>query len=449
MEPSLNWHREAIYNSSGYVTAVALRNKAINNSFNPTHPTSSQPLFLPSFSPTLPQDLLQTLQAALPEFNSNRSQYLDSLTSKGQTPLTLAAANGHYTCAQLLLEWGAGINSPNAEGNTPLHAATSSRQSHIIDLLLTRDADPFITNARGFTCMDLAASLGNHTLLRRFENKAICNGWLMMKVPRFAGLGCEWQPRFTVVTRRTTSPQPSGTANSNAATHHFVLLAYKAEADVTPSCKVWLDGAVCRDNPNPRATERLNGAFEPAEVVVRLSSRHKKPEGACPRQDSGKTRYLLFFRPLEGTTASVSALRRFMNGVNTRQREDAPQPPSISSLASSDEEVARRLQEEEDARMARAIANNNREEGGFASSPTGNHNYSNNHQNLHQPVAGSLGGYPQVIYGDGAPVSLSLVFFFGGSFCFWFLVPSFFFFLLDIDCPNSHSFLPLNYKNSG
>lgn len=265
--------------------------------------------------------------------------------------------------------------------------------------------------------MDLAASLGNHTLLRRLENKAIFNGWLMMKVPRFAGLGCEWQPRFTVVTRRTTPPQPD-TTNANAATHHYVLLAYKAEADVTPSCKVWLDGAVCRDNPNPRAIERLNGAFKPAEVVVRLSSRHKKPEGACPRQDSGKTRYLLFFRPLEGTTASVSALRRIMNGVNSKQREDAPQPPSISSLASSDEEVARRLQEEEDAHMARAIANNNREEGGPAFNPTGSHNYSNNHQNLHQAAGGSgssFGGYPQVNYGDEARVSLRKVFVLGTS----------------------------------
>lgn len=419
MEPSLGLHRVAIYNNLGYVAAIAHGNKALNNSFNPSHPTFSQ---LPSSSPS--QELLQTLQAALPEFNTNRSQYLDSLTSKGQTPLMLAAANGHYTCAQLLLEWGAGVNSHNGEGNTPLHAAISSRQSHVIDLLLTHDADPFITNGRGFTCMDLAASLGNPTLLRRLENRAIFNGWLMMKVPRFAGLGCEWQPRFTVVTRRTTSPQPGGGTNVTSATHHYVLLAYKAEADVTPSCKVWLDGAICRDNPNPRAIERLNGAFEPAEIVVRLSSRHKKPEGACPRQDSGKTRYLLFFRPLEGTTASVSTLRRFMNGVNTRQREDTPQLPSISSLESSDEEVARRLQEQEDARIARAIANN-REEGGPAASLTGNHGYNNNQQNLHQAAGGSgssFGGYPQVNYGDETPVS------FYGSWYFLFL-------LLNIDCP--------------
>jgi hypothetical protein len=44
--------------------------------------------------------------------------------------------------------------------------------------------------------MDVACADKNATLLRRTEQAAVFRGWLLMKVPRFGGLGSEWQSRW-------------------------------------------------------------------------------------------------------------------------------------------------------------------------------------------------------------------------------------------------------------
>ncbi len=58
----------------------------------------------------------------------------------------------------------------------------------------------------GFTAVDFACSAKNAQLLRRLEAGSPYSGWLMLKVPRFGGLGSEWQPRWCVVMHRYPYP---------------------------------------------------------------------------------------------------------------------------------------------------------------------------------------------------------------------------------------------------
>ncbi|KAH8683801.1 ankyrin repeat-containing domain protein, partial [Phaeosphaeriaceae sp. PMI808] len=56
-------------------------------------------------------------------------------TNYGQTPLNLAATNGHETVAKLLLEKGAAIESKNNDGQTPLSLAAANGHEAIVKLL--------------------------------------------------------------------------------------------------------------------------------------------------------------------------------------------------------------------------------------------------------------------------------------------------------------------------
>jgi ankyrin repeat protein len=60
----------------------------------------------------------------------------------GETPLILAVGRGHASVAELLVECGADVRAQTRWGWTALHGAAGNNDQKLIDLLLTRGADP-------------------------------------------------------------------------------------------------------------------------------------------------------------------------------------------------------------------------------------------------------------------------------------------------------------------
>ncbi|KAK3995944.1 hypothetical protein QBC44DRAFT_386935 [Cladorrhinum sp. PSN332] len=74
----------------------------------------------------------------LASFNTD----MDCVNELGQRPLHLAAKNGHPLVAELLLTYGAAVDSVTAsDGKTPLHEAAEGGSVEVVELLLRKGAD--------------------------------------------------------------------------------------------------------------------------------------------------------------------------------------------------------------------------------------------------------------------------------------------------------------------
>lgn len=80
-------------------------------------------------------------------------------------PLGTAAAAGHPVIAHLLLDRGADIDTPQAGGITPLHAAAAHDDAEMVALLLGRGADPALATDDGRSAADLTTDPGVVALL--------------------------------------------------------------------------------------------------------------------------------------------------------------------------------------------------------------------------------------------------------------------------------------------
>ena len=58
------------------------------------------------------------------------------------TPLHLAALNGHTKVAELLIKSGAHLNPKNKGSMTPLHAAAAKGHTKVAELLIKSGAHP-------------------------------------------------------------------------------------------------------------------------------------------------------------------------------------------------------------------------------------------------------------------------------------------------------------------
>lgn len=120
-----------------------------------------------------------TLQKLLQDEHVN----VDSRNEQNQTPLHLAAANGHGLACELLIKAGAHIYVTNDEGMTPLHVSTALAKAECVMVLLKYGSNPYMRDAKGRTAVELVTTAEvadcyleffstvryNPSLLRRLE----------------------------------------------------------------------------------------------------------------------------------------------------------------------------------------------------------------------------------------------------------------------------------------
>ncbi|HLL20439.1 MAG TPA: ankyrin repeat domain-containing protein [Rubrivivax sp.] len=94
---------------------------------------------------------------------------------QGWTPLHYAASSSEIdstAVAAFLLDRGAVINARAPNGNTPLMMAARYGAFRSVDLLLTRGADPRLTNSAGMSAAELARLEGRDSLALKLLSAA-------------------------------------------------------------------------------------------------------------------------------------------------------------------------------------------------------------------------------------------------------------------------------------
>src|ERR1019366_4256828 len=124
------------------------------------------PLVLGSRPPDLFEASALGDDARIAELLAVDRQLVEQYSADGFTALGLAAFFGHSHAARLLLDSGANPNqaSRNALRVTPLHPATTSAHTALVDLLLRHGADPNAEESNGMTPLHNAAGTGNREI---------------------------------------------------------------------------------------------------------------------------------------------------------------------------------------------------------------------------------------------------------------------------------------------
>lgn len=99
---------------------------------------------------------------------------VDEFNSAGQSALYVAALHGHTALCRVLVELGADINAPQADGATPLLGATfSGNELLAVAFVVEFGARLNTTNRSGASPLHGAALLGHLTLLRTLLNRGV------------------------------------------------------------------------------------------------------------------------------------------------------------------------------------------------------------------------------------------------------------------------------------
>ncbi|MEP6943855.1 MAG: ankyrin repeat domain-containing protein, partial [Betaproteobacteria bacterium] len=93
------------------------------------------------------------------------------INPSGWTPLAYAATNGQTEVARYLLEVGAKINAPSANGTTPLMMAVRGGHAATVDLLIAKGADVNLRNQNDATALAWATRGGFATIEQALQKR--------------------------------------------------------------------------------------------------------------------------------------------------------------------------------------------------------------------------------------------------------------------------------------
>lgn len=85
----------------------------------------------------------------------------------GESPLHEAAEGDYVECVRLLAENGASMDTQNYLGETPLHMAARKGHTSAVEELLRQGASVDLLDSRGATALDLAAAGSRRDLAKR------------------------------------------------------------------------------------------------------------------------------------------------------------------------------------------------------------------------------------------------------------------------------------------
>ena len=87
--------------------------------------------------------------------------------SSRDTALTIASDKGHKLFVELVLNWGAHVDTKNKKGNTPIWLSCNSGHLDVLQKLIEFNGDPTIPDARN--CTPLMASFKKGYFLENFQ----------------------------------------------------------------------------------------------------------------------------------------------------------------------------------------------------------------------------------------------------------------------------------------
>ena len=91
----------------------------------------------------------------------------------GLTPLGLAARLGRLQCVQLLLASGAKVSGGTEAGHAPIVEATANKHLYVAIMLLDNGADKKARSAQGLSLMHIAAEKGSQELIKLFLRRGL------------------------------------------------------------------------------------------------------------------------------------------------------------------------------------------------------------------------------------------------------------------------------------
>ena len=106
--------------------------------------------------------------------------YLDLVFTEdkyGQTPLHIAAENGHRDMAELLLNNGADVNAKANNYTRPLHIAAENGHRDMAELLLNNGADVNAKANGDNTPLHFVVKKANRDMAEYFNNGDVCKAW--------------------------------------------------------------------------------------------------------------------------------------------------------------------------------------------------------------------------------------------------------------------------------
>lgn len=105
---------------------------------------------------------------AVRQLLASRPDLVNAFSGDGYSPLHLACFFHQPEVARYLVDQGAEVSAPSANGQhvRPLHSAAAARSSELVALLLEKGADINAAQANGFTALHAAAHQGDEVLIK-------------------------------------------------------------------------------------------------------------------------------------------------------------------------------------------------------------------------------------------------------------------------------------------